>query len=117
MERIMKVLANCEQGLTPTDQKQGRDNLGLAEVAASGSYNDLVDKPSIPSAQVNSDWLELDSSSKAFILNKPELATVATSGDYRDLSHRPSIPSVGNGTITLQVNNTDVDSFTHKVSF
>lgn len=112
MERIMKVLANCEQGLSATEQKQGRDNLGLAEVAASGSYNDLVDKPSIPSAQVNSDWAETDTSSKAFILNKPSLATVATSGDYRDLSHRPSIPSVGNGTITLQVNNTDVDSFT-----
>ena len=111
-EKIEKLLCNVAQGLTPTEQKQGRDNLGLAEVAASGSYNDLVDKPSIPSAQVNSDWAETDSSSKAFILNKPELATVATSGDYRDLSHRPSIPSVGNGTITLQVNNTDVDSFT-----
>lgn len=112
MERIMKVLANCEQGLSASEQAQGRANLGLAEVAASGSYNDLVDKPVIPSAQVNSDWLEQNSSSKAFILNKPELATVATSGDYRDLSHRPSIPSVGNGTITLQVNNTDIDSFT-----
>lgn len=111
-EKIEKLLCNVAQGLTPTEQKQGRDNLGLAEVAASGSYNDLVDKPSIPSAQVNSDWLEQNSSSKAFILNKPELATVATSGDYRDLSHRPSIPSVGNGTITLQVNNTDIDSFT-----
>ena len=111
-EKIEKLLCNVAQGLTPTEQKQGRDNLGLAEVAASGSYNDLVDKPSIPSAQVNSDWAETDTSSKAFILNKPELATVATSGDYRDLSHRPSIPSVGNGTITLQVNNTDVDSFT-----
>lgn len=111
-EKIEKLLCNVAQGLTPTEQKQGRDNLGLADVAASGSYNDLVDKPSIPSAQVNSDWAETDTSSKAFILNKPGLATVATSGDYRDLSHRPSIPSVGNGTITLQVNNTDVDSFT-----
>ena len=111
-ERIQKVLANCEQGLSNDEQAQARRNIGLADVAASGSYNDLVDKPSIPSAQVNSDWAETDTSSKAFILNKPELATVATSGDYRDLSHRPSIPSVGNGTITLQVNNTDVDSFT-----
>lgn len=109
-EKIEKLLCNVAQGLTPTEQKQGRDNLGLAEVAASGSYNDLTDKPSIPSAQVNSDWEA--TSGVAEILNKPNLATVATTGDYRDLSHRPSIPSVGNGTVTLQVNSTDVDSFT-----
>ncbi|MGO9172012.1 MAG: beta strand repeat-containing protein, partial [Rhodomicrobium sp.] len=64
---------------------------GLATVATSGSYTDLSNKPSIPAAQVNSDWNA--SSGVAQILNKPSLATVATSGSYSDLSNKPSIPS------------------------
>ena len=63
----------------------------LATVATSGSYNDLSDKPSIPAAQVNSDWNA--SSGVAEILNKPQLSTVATTGDYDDLSNKPSIPA------------------------
>lgn len=63
----------------------------LATVATSGSYNDLSDKPSIPAAQINSDWNS--SSGVSQILNKPTLATVATTGDYDDLVNKPSIPA------------------------
>lgn len=57
---------------------------GLATVATSGSYSDLSNKPSIPAAQVNSDWNA--SSGVAQILHKPSLGTasakdVPTSGD------------------------------------
>ena len=62
----------------------------LATVATSGDYDDLTNKPSIPAAQVNSDWNA--SSGVAEILNKPTLATVATSGSYNDLSDKPTIP-------------------------
>lgn len=57
----------------------------LKAVAFSGSYNDLSDKPTIPSAQVNSDWNA--NSGVAQILNKPSLATVATSGKSSDLNN------------------------------
>lgn len=40
-----------------------------------------------------------------------ELATVATSGSYDDLSHKPTIPTVNNGTLTIQKNGTDVQTF------
>lgn len=63
----------------------------LATVATSGSYNDLSNKPTIPAAQVNSDWNA--NSGVAQILNKPTLATVATSGNYNDLSNKPTIPT------------------------
>ena len=63
----------------------------LATVATTGSYNSLSDKPTIPAAQVNSDWNA--SSGVAAILNKPSLAAVATTGDYEDLSNKPSIPA------------------------
>ena len=45
----------------------------LAAVAFSGSYDDLDDKPTIPAAQVQSDWDEADTTSKAYIQNKPNL--------------------------------------------
>ena len=70
----------------------------LADVATSGSYNSLTDKPTIPAAQVNSDWNAQSGVSR--ILNKPnlsvyaeksELASVATSGNYSDLNGKPNL--------------------------
>ena len=63
----------------------------LATVATTGDYEDLVNKPTIPAAQVNSDWNSNSGASQ--ILNKPSLATVATTGDYADLVNKPSIPA------------------------
>lgn len=87
----------------------------LKTVAFTGSYNDLSDKPTIPSAQVNSDWNA--SSGVAQILNKPTLATVATSGSYNDLSNKPTIPDIStkvsksgdtmSGALTIDVGNSD----------
>lgn len=67
------------------------ESADLATVATTGSYDDLLDKPVIPAAQVNSDWNA--SSGAAEILNKPQLSTVATTGDYDDLVNKPSIPA------------------------
>ncbi len=86
----------------------------LATVATSGSYNDLSNKPTIPAAQVNTDWNA--SSGVAQILNKPSLATVATSGNYNDLLNKPKIPTVNNATLTIQKNGTTVKTFTANAS-
>lgn len=86
----------------------------LATVATSGSYNDLSNKPTIPAAQVNSDWNA--NSGVAQILNKPSLATVATSGSYNDLSNKPTIPTVNDATLTIQHNGTTVNTFTANAS-
>lgn len=48
----------------------------LATVATSGSYDDLSNTPTIPAAQVNSDWNA--TSGVAQILNKPALGTAAS---------------------------------------
>lgn len=47
----------------------------LAAVATSGAYGDLTGKPTIPAAQVASDWTA--STGVAAILNKPTLGTAA----------------------------------------
>ena len=73
----------------------------LATVATSGSYADLSNTPTIPAAQVNSDWNS--SSGVSEILNKPTLATVATTGAYSDLSGTPTIPD-GLADLTDDVN-------------
>lgn len=86
----------------------------LATVATSGSYNDLTNKPTIPAAQVNSDWNA--NSGVAQILNKPSLATVATSGSYNDLTNKPTIPTVNNATLTIQKNGSSVGTFTANAS-
>ena len=66
----------------------------LATVATTGDYSDLLNTPTIPAAPVQSNWTESDSSSLAYIQNKPSLAAVATSGSYSDLSNTPTINNV-----------------------
>ena len=78
---------------TPAAVKTAYD---LANTQSDWSQSDntqvdfIKNKPTIPSAQVNSDWNA--ASGVAQILNKPTLATVATSGSYSDLSNKPTIP-------------------------
>lgn len=62
----------------------------LATVAMSGNYCDLINKPEIPSAQVQSDWGQTNINLPDYIKNKP---------------------TIGNATITLQKNGSNVDTF------
>ena len=114
----------------------------LATVATSGSYNDLTNKPSIPAAQVQSDWnqsnsnavdyiknkpsipaaqvqsdwSESDSGAVDYIKNKPALATVATSGSYTDLSNKPTIPDAQVQSDWNQSDSSKVDYIKNKPS-
>lgn len=72
----------------------------LSSVATSGSYNDLTDKPTIPTVPTNVSSFTNDAgyltahqdiSGKA---NSADLATVATSGSYNDLTDKPTIPNL-----------------------
>lgn len=100
-------VANITMPTVPTKTSQLQNDSGfvesssLATVATTGSYSDLSGKPSIPAAQVNSDWDAV--SGVAQILHKPDLSVyaqsstlsaVATSGSYNDLVDKPSIPTV-----------------------
>ena len=48
----------------------------LATVATTGSYTDLSNTPTIPDAQVQANWGESDTTSKAYIQNKPSIPVV-----------------------------------------
>lgn len=47
----------------------------LAAVATSGDYDDLENKPTIPAAQIQSDWNQTNNQSKDFIKHKPTIPT------------------------------------------
>lgn len=65
----------------------------------SGNYNDLTNKPTIPAAQVNSDWNA--SSGVAQILNKPTIPDAQIQSDWNQsdntakdyIKNKPSIPA------------------------
>lgn len=95
---------NAKQDLINAANKLSVDYIsGLANVATSGSYNDLSDKPDIPSYQVQADWDETNTSAVDYIKNKPDLsvyaksadlANVATTGNYSDLLNKPNLSAV-----------------------
>ena len=86
----------------------------LATVATTGNYNDLTNKPTIPAAQVQSNWTQSDNSKVDYIKNKPTLATVATSGSYDDLTDKPTIPAAQVQSDYAQTDNTKVDFIKNK---
>ena len=85
IDDLSDIRSGAEAGATAVQPSD------LATVATTGDYDDLLNKPTIPAAQVNSDWNA--SSGVAAILNKPTLAAVATSGSYTDLTDKPTIPA------------------------
>lgn len=96
------------------------------------NYNDLQDKPSIPSAQIQSDWDQVDNTKPDFVKNKPSIPanlsdlrddashrTVTDtekatwngksdfSGNYNDLDNKPIIP---NAQVQADWDQTDTDA-------
>lgn len=73
----------------------------FATVATSGSYNDLSDKPEIPSLDgyATEQWVENQGYS-------------TFSGDYNDLENKPEIPTVNNGTLTIKQGGATKGTFT-----
>ena len=89
-EKVLKVLSNVAQGLTETQKAQARSNIGCAGSYTAGTGIAINDHSIINTApHVKSDWLAASGTS-AEILNKP---------------------SIGNGTLTIQKNGTNVATF------
>jgi hypothetical protein len=113
---ITGTLSNQTDLQTALNLKADISSLGAA--AFSNDYNDLDNLPTIPAAQVNSDWNAV--AGVAQILNRPTLQAVATSGDYNDLVNTPTIPNGLQDVITLDpVLTTDntIDCGTHALTF
>lgn len=68
----------AKQSSKPTYTAQEVGALPSDTPLFSGSYNDLTDKPTIPDAQIQSDWEQTNTEAKDFIKNKPTIPTVPT---------------------------------------
>lgn len=90
------------------------DKPELKEVATTGNYDDLINKPVIPEAQVNSDWNA--TSGIAEILNKPVLAKVATTGSYKDLKNKPTLGTAASKNVGNLAGNVVVLDSNGKIS-
>ena len=58
----------------------------LKPVAKSGDYDDLTNKPTIPAAQIQSDWNQTSTSSLDFIKNKPTIPAAQIQSDWNQTS-------------------------------
>ena len=113
------------------------ENDELSAVATSGSYNDLLNKPTIGNATLTikknnanvgtftanatsnksinitvptktSELTNNGSDNTSVYVEADELATVATTGNYNDLTNKPTI---GNATLTIKRNSTQLGTF------
>lgn len=79
-ERIQKVLANCEQGLSTTEKAQARRNIDAQATLVAG--NNITIDPATneisaaDSVQVQSNWNETDSGDPSYIQNKPDVPEI-----------------------------------------
>lgn len=84
----------CTGTVVASDLNAYATTASLCTVATSWKYCDLTWTPTIPAAQIQSDWTQTCNTCKDFIKNKPSLCTVATSGKYCDLTWTPSLCTV-----------------------
>ena len=85
------TLSGTGSGLTTTQEQQ---------ITSAYNHSQSPHAPANAEQNVQSNWNETNSSSDAYIKNKPTLSTVATSGSYNDLSNKPTIPSVPSNLVT-----------------
>ena len=85
------TLSGSGSGLTTTQEQQ---------ITTAYNHSQSTHAPVNAEQNVQSNWNETNSSSDAYILNKPNLSTVATSGSYNDLTNKPTFPSVPSNIVT-----------------
>ena len=98
---------------------QKANTSSLATVATSGSYNDLLNKPTIP--DVSNYYTKSETYTQTEVNNllstkadTSSLSTVATTGDYDDLLNKPTIPAAQVQSDWSQSDNTQVDYIKNK---
>ena len=89
------TLSGSGSGLTTTQEQQ---------ITTAYNHSQSAHAPSHAEQNVQSNWNETNTTSDAYIKNKPTLSTVATSGSYNDLSNKPSIPTVPSNLVTGSLN-------------
>ncbi len=81
-------------GKVPATQLPAAVSQVNADWNAVSGVAQILNKPTIPAAQLQSDWNQSATASSDYIKNKPSLSAVATSGAYADLTGKPTLATV-----------------------
>ena len=131
------VSTEASQGLSNTEKSNARANIGAGTSSFSGSYTDLTNKPTIPAAQIQSDWDQTTTTAKDYIKNKPTIITnqaildlfggssidpsenpnIITSNDVVSISKNGIVPKTTAAVKYLQTNSQGVASWGDKPNY
>jgi hypothetical protein len=99
-------------------QEDKANTADLGATAFSNNYNDLDNLPTIPAAQIQSDWNQANNAALDFIKNKPTIPAAQVNSDWNatsgvaEILNKPTIPSIAGlvpETRTLTINGTTQD--------
>ncbi len=85
-----QTIIDIEQTLT-----EKANTADLATVATTGSYNNLTDQPTIPAAQIQSDWNQANNAAVDFIKNKPIIPSISGLVPYTGATQDVNLGSNG----------------------
>ena len=86
----------------------------ISAVGFSNDYDDLDNKPTIPAAQIQSDWNQSNNTALDYIKNKPTIPAAQVNSDWNatsgvaEILNKPSLPATV-GDMLKSVYDTDVD--------
>lgn len=101
------------------------DVSSLATVATTGDYGDLLNKPTIPAAQVQSDWTQATTTAVDYIKNKPTIPSKTSqlnndswfiTSAYHDSSKQDTLTAGDNISITSNTISASVNTKTFYLS-
>lgn len=112
---VTNAIKTTVQALTDAQKRQARVNIGAGTSSFSGSYDDLEDKPTIPTktSELNNDngYITSDDVPVKSVNNKTGNVTL-TASDVGALPSSTVIPTVNDATLDIQQNGVSVGKFT-----
>ena len=96
--KSLDTTATTSQSTSSSESISGSGTITLHKVSKTGSYDDLLNKPTIPTKTSDlsndSGFITKSVSDLSNYTPTSSLASVATSGSYNDLSNTPTIPTI-----------------------
>lgn len=94
LANIRRSIYNICKRLDILEKRRNSDEGGSSD-GFSGDYNDLINKPTIPAAQIQSDWNQQDDTKLDYIKNKP----TTTNGEDGKSAYELAVDNGYSGTI------------------
>ena len=98
LANIRRAIYNIYKRLEILESNSGGSSGGSSGGGFSGDYNDLINKPTIPAAQIQSDWNQTNTSAKDYIKNKPTITNGQDGADGKS-AYEVAVENGYSGTV------------------